>query len=414
MRAKAYLVKEGNGVWYAKYLNEENHWTKRSLEVTKKSIAKIKFGDFLEKLDKAENRRLEPIKFENARDQYLRWVETNKALSWYIKQRQYFESQITPYFGEKTSLSSLTSHRIELYASMRKKLVKGTTVNKELAALRKFCRKMVEWGHLPFNPTSKIVDLPDDSEPRVRYLSLGEYLLMLEAAEVLRTLPGFSLGLHFQFLTEYILLGCNTGLRPSELLHLEGRDIDLDSRKLRVRRKPNLGFHPKGYHEREVPLNSHAYLAALSLMDQRVSRSDFLFHHRDGTRARSVRGSFETLVGKTQLKEVYPYTLRHTFGAWSVKAGISIRILQKLMGHSTVMVTERYSHVASEDVAAAVNRLNSFLPNLLPSTSEGSDGGNDVSQIESAGAEGGGRTPMTLRSRDFESIPQFCYLSAQL
>jgi len=54
--------------------------------------------------------------------------------------------------------------------------------------------------------------------------------------------------------------------------------------------------------------------------------------------------------------------------------GIPIRILQKLMGHSTVVVTERYSHVANDDVAAAVNRLNGFLPNLLPSTAHGVDG----------------------------------------
>ena len=38
MRAKAYLIQESNGVWYAKYLNSENSWTKRSLHVTKKSV----------------------------------------------------------------------------------------------------------------------------------------------------------------------------------------------------------------------------------------------------------------------------------------------------------------------------------------------------------------------------------------
>jgi hypothetical protein len=37
------------------------------------------------------------------------------------------------------------------------------------------------------------------------------------------------------------------------------------------------------------------------------------------------------------------------------------------MGHSSIVVTERYSHVANDDMTAAVNRLNYFLPNLLPS-----------------------------------------------
>jgi integrase len=176
-----------------------------------------------------------------------------------------------------------------------------TTVNKKLAALRKFCRKLVEWGYLPFNPTSKIVDLPDDSEPRVRYLSVQEYRLLLQEAEEMKMLPHFALGLHFRFLTEYVMLGCNTGLRPSELLHLEGRDIDISGRKLRVRRKPELGFHPKSYHEREVPLNDHAFTAAAALLEQRVGKSDFLFHHRDGSQARSIRESFDTLVKRARL-----------------------------------------------------------------------------------------------------------------
>ena len=41
MRARAYLVQESNGIWYAKYLND-NRWTKQSLHVTKKSVARIK------------------------------------------------------------------------------------------------------------------------------------------------------------------------------------------------------------------------------------------------------------------------------------------------------------------------------------------------------------------------------------
>src|SRR5436189_1993211 len=121
MRAKAYIVQESNGVWYAKYLNAENQWTKRSLQTRKKAVARIKFGEFLTELNKAEARRVEPIKFGGARDQYLRWVEANKARSWYIKQRQYFESTITPFFDDASYVSSITSRKIEAYAELRKK-----------------------------------------------------------------------------------------------------------------------------------------------------------------------------------------------------------------------------------------------------------------------------------------------------
>ena len=147
----------------------------------------------------------------------------------YIKRPQYFESTITPFFDDASYVSSITSRKIEAYAELRKKVVRGTTVNKELAALRKFCRKLVEWRYLPFNPTSNVVDLPDDSQPRVRYLSFQEYEQLLRNAEEMKPLPHFSQGCASDFsrLTEYVMLPCNTGLRPSELLCVEGRDVDL-------------------------------------------------------------------------------------------------------------------------------------------------------------------------------------------
>ena len=63
------------------------------------------------------------------------------------------------------------------------------------------------------------------------------------------------------------------------------------------------------------------------------------------------------------------------------------------MGHSTIAVTERYSHVANDDMAAAVNRLNSFLPNLLPSTPWGVDGNECRKFNEIMVPKGGGEPP---------------------
>ena len=83
--------------------------------------------------------------------------------------------------------------------------------------------------------------------------------------------------------------------------------------------------------------------------------------------------------------------------------GIPIRILQKLMGHSTVVVTERYSHVANDDVAAAVNRLNGFLPNLLPSTPHGVDGG-EASKSNGIMVPKGGANPHGTKYRGILSL----------
>jgi integrase len=93
--------------------------------------------------------------------------------------------------------------------------------------------------------------------------------------------------------------------------------------------------------DQKVPLNTHAFAAANSLLEQRAEKGDSLFHHRSGDRMKTARDSFEEMVKRAKLKDVIPYTLRHTFGAWSVKAGVNPRILQKLMGHSPIDVARQ-------------------------------------------------------------------------
>ena len=114
------------------------------------------------------------------------------------------------------------------------------------------------------------------------------------------------------------------------------------------------------YHEREVPLNDHAFCAAASLLEQRARASDFLFHHGDCSRVRSARESFDTLVKRALLDEVIPYTLRHKFGAWSVKAEIQPRVLPETDGALYRWRPERRSHVAQDELATVVNRRDSF------------------------------------------------------
>ena len=122
------------------------------------------------------------------------------------------------------------------------------------------------------------------------------------------------------------MLGFNTGLRPSELFHLEGRDVDLPGKPVHVRRKPELGFHPK-----ELSAKHHPFCAAASLLEQRARASDSLFHHRDGSR---VSESFDTLVKRSHTR----FGTRSERGASRRR---SIREYWKLMGHSTLATLAR-------------------------------------------------------------------------
>jgi integrase/recombinase XerD len=51
------------------------------------------------------------------------------------------------------------------------------------------------------------------------------------------------------------------------------------------------------------------------------------------------------------------HSLRHTFATWLVQKGVSIFEVEKLLGHSDIMVTQIYSHLAASDLRGAVNKI---------------------------------------------------------
>ena len=55
------------------------------------------------------------------------------------------------------------------------------------------------------------------------------------------------------------------------------------------------------------------------------------------------------------------HTMRHTCASWMVRQGISLYLVQKVLGHSTIQVTEKYSHLAPDQLPLAVNAINKSI-----------------------------------------------------
>ena len=60
---------------------------------------------------------------------------------------------------------------------------------------------------------------------------------------------------------------------------------------------------------------------------------------------------------RAEITDFHPHDLRHTCAAWLVTAGVPLPEVRDLLGHSTIQMTERYAHLAPENVRAAVNVL---------------------------------------------------------
>jgi integrase len=86
-----------------------------------------------------------------------------------------------------------------------------------------------------------------------------------------------------------------------------------------------------------------------------------VFCDQDGQRIASVRRSFETACRRASLVDFYIHDLRHTCAAWLVNAGVPLPEVRDLLGHASVMMTERYAHLAPENIRAAVKKLDAVL-----------------------------------------------------
>ncbi len=135
-----------------------------------------------------------------------------------------------------------------------------------------------------------------------------------------------------------------TGVRVSELVNIKLNDIDYDNKRIIV--------HGKGNKERVVYYGDYAkevldeYLSTHYRKDQ-----EYLFLNSNGTQltTRGVRYIIDKIMDKLSIKtHVTPHVLRHTFATDMLNNGCDIKVVQELLGHSSLRATEIYTHVTNE------------------------------------------------------------------
>lgn len=224
-------------------------------------------------------------------------------------------------------------------ASLAKSGLSRRTQGRALAAVRGLFRFACTEGHLETNPAQGI-PAPKSSQTLPRHLRPGEIEALLEA-------PSAAMGplaLRDRALLELLYA---TGLRVSELVSLDWRDIDLRGRVLRV-----LG---KGGKERMVPFGRPAstalkrWLTAWDELFRKSSgRDEPVFLNARGGRLsdRSVRRTIDRYVSQAAVaRGVHPHTLRHTFATHLLENGADLRAIQELLGHASLKTTQKYTHV---------------------------------------------------------------------
>jgi integrase len=153
-----------------------------------------------------------------------------------------------------------------------------------------------------------------------------------------------------------VLVALHTGLRRGELMALGKDAVDLQGRRVHVRRNYHRGRFgtPKSGLSREVPLSETATRA---LAAHKHARSDDLAFCDEKGRPfhpTRMRSELRRICKRAGLRRIGWHVLRHSFASHLVMRGVALAVVQKLMGHSSIVVTQRYAHLAPQVVRDAV------------------------------------------------------------
>lgn len=147
----------------------------------------------------------------------------------------------------------------------------------------------------------------------------------------------------------------HTGARLGEALSLRWAQVDLQARRV-------VFLDTKNGESRGVPLNDVAWMALANL----PGREGEVFrtpagqpYSRSEIGGSPIKTAFSGACRRAGLDGVHPHTLRHTFASWLVMAGVPLRTVAEILGHKSLAMVHRYSHLSPDHLRDAVLSLTS-------------------------------------------------------
>jgi len=212
------------------------------------------------------------------------------------------------------------------------------SVARALASLRSYFRFLLGEAVVTVNP-ARAVPHPRDTE---RTPAIADRYAIEELLESFADTPA---GRRDRAVVELLYAA---GLRVGELVGLDLADLQLAQRSLRVR--------GKGRKERLVPFGKPAAAAIAAYLPDRAGwrqraaadGAEPLFVNQRGGRLsdRSVRRLLDAAVRRgSELGRLHPHSLRHAFATHLLEAGMDLRAIQELLGHSSLATTQVYTRV---------------------------------------------------------------------
>ncbi len=292
----------------------------------------------------------EKITFKDYAEKYLKEIKLRA-----LKSRASIELNIRrrfiPFFGNM-ELSSISTGKVKDYILMRKgvnargkgTVISNNSLNIELAHLKRIFSVAIEEEEFSVekNPVKPTLFLKDDRKKRDKVLNSEEEERLLKAAS--------------PHLRPIIITALNTGMRKMEIASLQWKNVSLKNRVLVVTAENSKNSKP-----REIPINT-TLLKELKVLKASNGCSKFVFVYEKKKGVVQPVGDFKIswmkAIERSGISNFTFHGLRHTFASRLAEMNVHPFQAQRILGHSSVNMTEWYSHSSREQLLAAVEKVN--------------------------------------------------------
>ncbi|MBN2645047.1 MAG: site-specific integrase [Desulfuromonadaceae bacterium] len=289
------------------------------------------------------SRRVQKTTFADLADRYLEFIQGQKA----VATKRGFIREMKEEFGG-VKLNALTLSVVETWQarllSQERPPLKGcdeprpplavASVNRRVACLKHMLTKARDWDLISKENLDRLrrVKLPKEENRRHRFLSVEECQTLIQVAE--------------PHLRPVIIFALNTGCRKGEILGLTWDRVDLKHGFIHLdKTKSGTG--------RDIPINQPLKECLQGLI-RRVDTNLVFYNPATGHSWHELKRSFSTACRRAKLTDFRFHDLRHTFASQLVMAGIDLTTVSRLLGHASLTMTLRYSHLAPDHLQSAV------------------------------------------------------------
>ena len=343
-------IRKIDNKWYVDIRFDGHRYRKRSIEDSRKGALAY---ERLLRCRLLETGSLKPKEASQKAQKTLRvftedwlktYVKTNNKSSEISRKQSILSIHLWPFFGD-IELDEINSRIIERYNTEKiLEEVSPKTINNQLSVLRKALACALEWGELQRLPQVKWLKVPPVKVDFLSNVETGR-LLADEKEPLWNTM---------------VFVALRTGMRISEMLALRWDDVDFEESLICVRRSAcgKEVNSPKNNHIRYINMTTGLHQRLFTWKHEIHGKQSGLVFPSPDTgemlRRSSASEAFERVCKRTDVRKIGWHTLRHTFATQLTAKGVPIRAVQSLLGHQSIKMTERYSHVSPDTMRQAV------------------------------------------------------------